>query len=157
MIVKCPYWLFTNINLKNEKKMKKAGIWMDSKHAHIIRLAQEEEETLETINSDIEFFNRTSTGGSRIKSGATQDVTHERKYLEKEKAQFKNYFNAIAEAVADCDELMIFGPANINEQFKKELSQHRKSLFGKLKAVEKTDSMTENQAKSYVRNFFGHK
>ncbi|MEH6760446.1 MAG: hypothetical protein V7687_04680 [Maribacter arcticus] len=136
--------------------MKKIGIWMDSKHAHIIRLAQEEE-TLETINSEIEFFNRTGTGGTRVKSGVTQDVTHERTYLEKEKAQFKNYFNSIAEAVADCDELMIFGPADINERFKKELSQHRKSLFGKLKAVEKADSMTENQTKAYVRNFFRHK
>ena len=136
--------------------MKKVGIWMDSKHAHIIRLAQEEE-TLETINSDIEFFNRTGTGGTRVKSGVTQDVTHERKYLEKEKAQFKNYFNSIVEAVADCDELMIFGPADINEKFKKELSQHHKSLFGKLKAVEKADSMTENQTKAYVRNYFRHK
>ena len=136
--------------------MQKAGIWIDSKHAHIIRLAKEEE-TLETINSEIEFFNRTSTGSTRIKSGVTQDVTHERTYLEKEKAQFKNYFNSIAEAVADCDELMIFGPADINEKFKKELSQNHKSLFGKLKAVEKADSMTENQTKAYVRNFFRHK
>jgi hypothetical protein len=136
--------------------MKKAGIWIDSKQARIIRLAQNEE-TIETIHSDIEFFNRTGTGGTRVKSGVTQDVTHERKYLEKEKAQFKNYFNSIAAAVADSDELLIFGPADINEKFKKELSQHNKKLFGKLKAVEKADSMTENQTKAYVRNFFGHK
>lgn len=136
--------------------MKKAGIWLDSKHAHIIRLAQEEE-TLETINSNIEFFNKTGTGSTRIKSGVTQDVNHERKYLEKEKAQFKNYFNSIAKAVADCDELMIFGPADINEKLKKELSQHHKSLFSKVIAIEKADSMTENQTKAYVRNFFRHK
>jgi hypothetical protein len=136
--------------------MKKVGIWMDSKQAHIIRLAQNEE-TIETIHSDIEFFNRTGTGGTRVKSGVTQDVTHERKYLEKEKAQFKKYFNSIADVVADSDELLIFGPADINEKFEKDLSQHNKKLFGKLKAVEKADSMTENQTKAYVRDFFRHK
>jgi len=135
--------------------MKKVGIWMDSKQAHIIRLA-ENEETLDTINSEIEFFNRTGTAGSREKWGGTQDITHERSYLEKEKAQFKNYFNKIAEAVSDSDELLLFGPADINEKFKKDLSIHHKALYGKLKAIKKADSMTENQTKAYVKDFFRH-
>lgn len=135
--------------------MNKVGIWMDSKQAFIVRLTKETE-TVETINSEIEFFNRTGTGGNRVKSGVTQDVIHDRKYLEKEKSQFRNYFDSIAEAVTNSDELMIFGPADINEKFKKELEKHHRSLFNKLKAVEKTDNMTENQKKAYVRDFFRH-
>jgi len=135
--------------------MKKVGIWMDSKQAHIVRL-KGNEETLDTINSGIEFFNKTGTAGSRVKWGGTQDITHEKSYLEKEKAQFKNYFNKIAEAVSDSDELLLFGPADISEKFKKELSLHHKTLVGKLKAIQKADSMTENQTKAYVKDFFRH-
>ncbi|SIR21466.1 hypothetical protein [Maribacter ulvicola] len=133
--------------------MNKIGIWMDSKQAFIVRLTKDTE-TVETIHSNIEFYNKTGTGGSRVKSGATQDVIHDRKYLEKEKYQFKHYFNSIVEAVTNSHELMIFGPADINEKFKKELEKYHKSTFDKLKAVEKTDSMTINQKKAYVRDFF---
>ncbi|APQ16153.1 hypothetical protein [Maribacter hydrothermalis] len=133
--------------------MKKVGIWLDSKNAHVISLT-EDQETIHTINSNIEFFNRTGTGGTRSKWGGNQDVTHEKNYLEKENAQFKNYFKHIAETILDSDELLLFGPADINEKLKKVLAQHYKSLFGKLKAVKKADSMTLNQIKAYVKDFF---
>lgn len=134
--------------------MKQAGIWMDSKKAHIIKLV-ENGETLETITSDIEFFNRTGTDGPRVKWGGTQDITHEKSYLEKEKKQFKAYFKSIAEAVSNVDSLALFGPAAINQKFKKELSEHYKFLAEKLIVVEKADSMTINQTKALVRDFFG--
>ena len=53
--------------------MKNIGIWMDKEKAHIIRL-DNKEENLETIFSEVEFFNRKGTSGPRVKSGATQDV-----------------------------------------------------------------------------------
>jgi hypothetical protein len=136
--------------------MKKVGIWLDSKKAIIVSITPNEE-TVDTINSEVEFFNKTGSGGSRVKSGVTQDVIHESKYLEKEKHQFKNYFKNLADSISNSDELMLFGPANTSEKFKKELKEHYKSLFGKLKAVEKADSMTENQIKAYVIDFFRHK
>ncbi|TLP71138.1 hypothetical protein [Maribacter sp. ACAM166] len=135
--------------------MKKVGIWIDSKKAIIVRVAPNGE-TVDTIHSEIEFFNRTGTGGSRIKSGVTQDVIHEKKYLEKEKHQFKNYFKTIADAILNCDEFMLFGPADTSEKFKKELMEQYKPLFGKLLVVKKADSMTENQIKAFVRDFFRH-
>tara|TARA_R110002051_G_scaffold48308_2_gene95280 strand:- start:29541 stop:29951 length:411 start_codon:yes stop_codon:yes gene_type:complete len=133
--------------------MKKVGVWLDSKHAHIISLIGDKETEL-TINSEIDFFNRTGTGGSRSKWGGNQDITHEKNYLEKENTQFKSYFKHIAETIIDSDEILLFGPADVNEKFKKDLAQHYKSLFGKLKAVKKADSMTQNQIKAYVKDFF---
>ena len=85
--------------------MKNIGIWMDREKAHIIRLDNKEEK-LETIFSEMEFFNR---------------------------------------------------PADTNEKFRKELLEHHKGLAEKVKAVTKADSMTENQTKALVRDFFGQK
>lgn len=133
--------------------MKNVGVWMDKEKAHIIRLDNKEEE-LETLFSEVEFFNRKSTASSRVKTGATQDVTHERTYLEREKQQLKTYFKKLAKAIGDADAIALFGPADTNEKFRKELVENHKALADKLKTVTKADSMTENQTKALVRDFF---
>jgi stalled ribosome rescue protein Dom34 len=133
--------------------MKNIGIWMDREKAHIVRL-YDEEDNLETIFSEMEFFNRKGSSGPRVKSGATQDITHDRTYLEREKAQLKAYFKKLADAIADADAIALFGPADTNEKFRKELLEHYKDLAGKVKTVTKADSMTENQTKALVRDFF---
>lgn len=136
--------------------MKSIGIWLDSKNAWIVSL-HEEGDTLTKIASGIEFFNRTSTSGSRAKWGGTQDITHERNYLEKEKRQFKKYFKEVANAVSDVDALALFGPADINEKLRKELEENYPSIGKKIVAVEKADSMTENQTRALVRDFFNNR
>ncbi|PXX26371.1 hypothetical protein [Arenibacter sp. ARW7G5Y1] len=136
--------------------MKNIGIWMDREKAHIIRL-DHKDENMETIFSEVEFFNRKGTSGPRVKSGATQDVTHDRTYLEREKAQLKSYFKKLVDAIGDADAIALFGPADTNEKFRKELLEHHKSLAARVKAVTKADSMTENQTKALVRDFFDPK
>lgn len=133
--------------------MKNIGIWMDREKAHIIRL-KNKEATLETIFSEMEFFNRKGTSGPRVKSGVTQDVTHERTYLEREKAQLKSYFKKLADAIGDADAIALFGPADTNEKFRKELLERHKGLAARVKTVAKADSMTENQTKALVRDFY---
>jgi len=135
--------------------MKNVGVWMDKEKAHIIRLDNNEEQ-LETLFSEVEFFNRKSTAAPRVKTGATQDVTHERTYLEREKQQLKTYFKKLAKAIDDADAIALFGPADTNEKFRKELLENHKDLADKLKAVTKADSMTENQTKALVRDFFNN-
>ncbi|PIB38163.1 hypothetical protein [Maribacter sp. 4G9] len=136
--------------------MKNIGIWLDSKNALIVRL-NENGDSLNKIESGVEFFNRTSTSGSRVKWGGTQDITHERNYLEKEKQQFKTYFKEVAHAVADCDALALFGPADINEKLKKELEENYPTIGKKIVAVEKADSMTDNQTRALIRDFFNNR
>lgn len=133
--------------------MKNIGIWLDREKAHIVRL-DNNEENLETIFSEVEFFNRKGTSGPRVKSGVTQDVRHDRTYLEREKAQLKTYFKKLADAIGNADAIALFGPGDTNEKFRKELLEHHKGLADKLKAVTKADSMTENQTKALVRDFF---
>tara|TARA_R110000868_G_scaffold60723_2_gene185070 strand:- start:340 stop:747 length:408 start_codon:yes stop_codon:yes gene_type:complete len=133
--------------------MKKIGIWMDKEKAHIVSLS-ESGEKMETILSEIEFFNRTGTGGSRVKSGVTQDVIHEKTYTEREKHQLKSYFNNLANAIKNADAIALFGPADTNEKFGKELKANYKQIAAKIKTISKADSMTENQVKALVREYF---
>tara|TARA_R110000868_G_scaffold126481_6_gene333589 strand:+ start:6782 stop:7189 length:408 start_codon:yes stop_codon:yes gene_type:complete len=133
--------------------MKNIGIWLDKEKAHIVYLSDSGEK-METISSEIEFFNRTGTSGPRVKWGGTQDVTHESTYTEREKQQLKSYFNNLANAIKDADAIALFGPADTNEKFSKYLKENHKELATKLKTVTKADSMTENQVKALVREFF---
>lgn len=133
--------------------MKKIGIWLDSKNAFVVHI-NKDGESMTKIASGIEFFNRTGTSGSRKKWGGTQDITHEQNYLEREKQQFKKYFKEIANTVSNVDELVLFGPAGINDKLKKELEESYPTIGDKIVATQKTDSMTENQTKALIREFF---
>lgn len=133
--------------------MKNIGIWMDKEKAHIVYLGDVKEK-METIFSEIEFFNKTGSSGSRVKTGNNQDITHESTYTEREKQQLKTYFNNIAKVIQGADAIALFGPADTNEKFSKDLKKNHKLLASKLVNVAKADSMTENQIKALVRDFF---
>jgi len=133
--------------------MKRIGIWMDKEKAQIVRLHEEVEE-FETLYSNLDFYK--PSGGSRTRSAkwGPQDVVHDSKYLAKEKQQLKTYFNNLVNAIGDADAIALFGPAETNQKFKKDLERNHKALAKKLKAITKTDSMTENQVKALVRDYF---
>ncbi|GAA0731394.1 hypothetical protein [Aquimarina litoralis] len=132
--------------------MKNIGIWMDKEKAFIINPNKNEKEMI-TIPSQIETYRIHGGSGTRVKGGP-QDVVQDSKYLEREKHQFKAYFKEIASHVKDVDKLVVFGPAEAGEKFKKELGYYYKDLHDKLEGVFKTDSMTANQTKALVRDYF---
>ena len=135
--------------------MKKIGIWLDKEKAHLVTL-KNEDVRFRTINSEIEFFHPKGGARSKTKWGP-QDVVQDSKYLEREKHQLKLYFKELAKAMEDAEAIAIFGPADTNDKFYKELNENYKTLALKVKTVEKADSMTENQVKALVRNFFNKK
>ncbi len=132
--------------------MKRIGIWMDKEKAHIVILTDTSEK-LRTINSEIDFFNPKGGSGTRFKGGP-QDVIQDSKYLEREKHQLKTYYEKLANSIEDADEIALFGPADTAQKFRKELKKSHKQLSAKIKTVKKVDSMTDNQIKALVRNFF---
>lgn len=133
--------------------MNNIGIWLDKEKAHIVYLSDSAEQ-LKTIFSEVEFFNKTGSAGTRFKSGVTQDVTHESTYTEREKHQLKAYFTNLANAIKDADAIALFGPSDTNEKFSKELKENHKQLAAKLKTITKVDRMTENQVKALVKDYF---
>lgn len=132
--------------------MKKIGIWLDKEKAHIVTL-KNDAENFETIFSELEFFNPKGGSGTRLKGGP-QDVVQDSRYLEREKHQLKKYFHTIAEKVIDADMLVLFGPAEANEKLRKELELSYPQLAAKVKTMVRVDSMTDNQVKALVRDFY---
>jgi stalled ribosome rescue protein Dom34 len=125
------------------------GIWLDKERALILTL-NNEKETLTTINSEIENYHPTSNKTA----GGPLEISKDRKYLEREKQQFKAYFKELVSVIMDTDALVIFGPAETKDKFSKELSENHNKLSTKIKGVKKADSMTENQMKAWVKDFF---
>ncbi|MBL7473010.1 hypothetical protein [Robertkochia sediminum] len=132
--------------------MKNVGVWMDKEKALIIE-TDASGERMNVLESEIEAFN--PTGGSRSKTKwGPQDVVQDSKYTEREKHQMKRYFDNLAEALKEAEQLVIFGPADTNAKFNSYLKDHKKDLADKVKGVEKADSMTDNQVKALVRDFY---
>jgi len=132
--------------------MKHTGIWLDKDKAHIVTI-EDKKETLNTIQSNVEDYRPHGGSGTRLKGGP-QDVVQDSKFLEREKHHLKQYYKSLASEIIDTDALVIFGPADTNEKFSKELHKNYKLLSTKIKGVKKADSMTENQVKAWVREFF---
>lgn len=132
--------------------MKKTGVWLDKNKALIVTL-ENKKDTLQTIASNIEHYHPGGGSGTRQKGGP-QDVVQDSKYLEREKHQLKDYFKEIATHIVDTEALVIFGPAGTNEKFSKELHENHRQLSTKIIGVKKADSMTDNQVKAWVKDFF---
>ena len=134
--------------------MKNIGIWLDKEKAYVVTI-ENENETLERVPSNIEDYHIYGGSGTRFKGGP-QDVVQDSKYLEREKHQTKNYFKELVSRVKEADALAIFGPAETYEKFKKELEDSYQELNQKVKTVQRANSMTNNQVKALVRDFFNN-
>ena len=132
--------------------MKHIGIWIDKREAKIISIKNEMEH-LETIPSNIEDFHVSGGSGTRLKGGP-QDVVQDSKFLEREQHQLARYFKSIIQKVSDADGLVIFGPAQTAMKLREEISQKHTLLNSKIKSVQKTDNMTDNQLKAWVRDYY---
>lgn len=132
--------------------MKNIGVWLDKDKAHVVTIEGKNEE-FETINSNVEHFHVGGGSGSKLKGGP-QNVVQDSKYLEREKHQLKSYFKELVSKIDTADSLVIFGPAETNMNFKKELEENYKEVNSKVQSVDKADSMTDNQVVAWVRDFY---
>ena len=134
--------------------MKKIGIWIDKEKAHIVTV-KSNKDTMKTIHSEVENYH--VKGGSRSKTPwGPHQVVKDSTYMEREKHQLKKYFNEIASAIADADSIVIYGPAETNLKLEKELKENYKDIAKKVLKVEKADSMTTNQIKALIRDFYNN-
>jgi len=136
-----------------DEKMKYTGIWMDKSKAIVVSI-EKGKEKMDTILSEIEDFRIKGGSGSRMKGGP-QDVVQDSRYLEREKGQFKIFFKKLVPFIEDCDAVVILGPAQAGNKFSKALSEDHRDLYSKVQSVEKTDNMTDNELKAWVREYFG--
>lgn len=135
--------------------MKHIGIWMDLRKAFILTI-EDQDKKLKKIVSNIETYHVHGGSGSRFKGGP-QDVVQDSKYLEREKHQFKEYSKEIMVHLKRADEVIIFGPAEAGIRLNKELQKNHGAIGKKVIEVLKADSMTENQIKALIRDYFRNK
>lgn len=132
--------------------MKQTGVWLDKNKALIVTL-ENDTETLQTVSSDIDHYHEQDSLGNYIERNPL-NIIKESGILNREKQQLKTYFKNIVSVIENTDELVIFGPAETNEKFSKELNDSYPNLSICVKGVKKADSMTDNQVRAWVRDFF---
>jgi len=127
------------------------GIWLDLDKAYVYHIQKKKNEFL-TIDSGVEHMNPKGGSGSSTPYGP-QDAISEKHFLERRKHQLKEYFGNIAEQLGESMEVVVMGPA----EAKVGLYQHLDGLSNakfKLHPVMTKDSMTENQVKAEIRDFY---
>jgi len=138
-------------NTSNKGVSKQVGIWLDYKEANIITKKAEDIQII-TLSSDIDPGK--PKGGHRSKTPyGPMDKISEGKHAEKRKHQEDEYYKRICEAVKDCDEVFIMGPAEAKIKLRKYMSKY-KDLYSKLQDVQTADSITENQKVEKVKSFY---
>ena len=135
--------------------MEKTGIWLDKKVAYVISDDLNGHQNVEVIFSKVESYRPRGGSGTRRKGGP-QDVVHDRRYLERESHQMKSYFKEITEHLKDASEVVIFGPAETGQKFRKELDENYEPIASRVSEVVITDSMSKNQMKALVRDYFAN-
>lgn len=128
------------------------GIWIDLTKAVIISTDNKGHECL-TVTSDIdthERFNGETTNFSRVGDHRLETVKHKENKLNNSK---KDFFNHLVPLIKDAQEIVLFGPAEMKIEFGKFLKE-QKPLANKLRAVETTDKMSENQMIAWVKEYF---
>jgi hypothetical protein len=129
--------------------MKNTGIWLDKEKALIIKLNNDKEDFV-TIESNIEHYSIKSIKDA----GVPNETASDSKFLEREKNQFKEFFESIIPEINDSDALVIYGPAETYLKFRKELQENHNTLNARVKGTYKADSMTKNQTIALVKDFF---
>jgi len=119
---------------------KKLGIWMDHANAHLMEYADPIVTKIISSESTHEEKEFTLQKGESFM---------QRKNQQQEAA----YYKAIAEAIKDYDEVLIFGPTNARVELLNILEADLH--FSKIKIETKSsDKMTENQEHAFVRDYF---
>ena len=122
---------------------------MDKREAHLVD-ASGPEMQMTSLSSEVEDFRPKGGSGTRMKGGP-QDVVQDSRYLEREKHQMRSYFERLTTAMQPFDRIVLFGPAQAAEDFKRFLDERARDQATKVSDVKRADSMTPNQVKAWVR------
>ncbi len=131
---------------------KKVGIWLDNEKAYIITLI-DGNENVEKIESNVETrvrFKGETKSYSRL---GGMFINPQKKKTKRKKQQLKKYFSNILSRTKDASGIYIFGPADAKTNLKK-IYQKEKTFNNKLRKVEASNRLTENQMVAKVKEVF---
>ena len=130
------------------------GIWIDTRKA-IIVILKGKEQIFKVVESGIETRERYDGEGKAFGRFGEQFLNDEKARDERFNHQSSSFMTSLLTYVEKADELVIFGPAGMKTELKKEVENHH-HLSSKLQSVETADSMTDNQVAAWVRSYFNN-
>ena len=131
---------------------KNVGIWLDNEKAYIITLVNGNER-VEKIESNVETRVRYKGETKSYSRLGGMFINPQKKKTKRKNHQLRDYFNSILRRTRDANSIYIFGPAEAKKNLEK-VYHKEKSLTNKLKRVESSDRLTENQMVARVKEVF---
>ena len=115
-----------------------AVVWMDHAEAHVLQFTLDEVEkaVVHSTGNHRQIHQRSGKPGS---GKAPEDT---------------EYFNQVAASMAGAQQILLTGPANEKNEFRKHLAAHAKALAGRIVAVETSDHPTDGELLKQARKFF---
>ncbi len=128
------------------------GVWIDSRTAFIVSLAEDEIKT-KTVRSEIEEHERFPGEGKTFGRFGEQYLNDESSKEKRYEHQVQNYLELVVKELDDATSIVIFGPSGMKTELEKMLKAND-ILSGKLEVVVSADSMTEKQKIAWVREYY---
>jgi len=115
-----------------------AVVWMDHAEAHVLHFTPDEVEN--TVVHARGKHRQTHHRRGTIGSGKAPEDT--------------GYFDRVADSLAGAEQVLLTGPANEKNEFRKYLDAHVKGLAARIVAVETSDHPSDGELLKQARKFF---
>ncbi len=135
---------------------KQVGIWVDKFKAQFIEYSDSQAKLIETVESPLESRRRIDgEGNDKTRFSPNKEHISNNEYRKNNITQneLNDFFKTLEDKVKTYDDILLFGPGKVKEQFRNRLKDHK--LFkDKWLAIESSDQLTEKQLLAFVRTFF---
>jgi hypothetical protein len=135
-----------------QRMKKQMGIWIDTIHAYIINM-NDDEPRIETIDSEIVPHERIAGEGKRFTRVGNVYIDFEKNEERKFDQHMEDYLEKVMAAVKDAEELLIFGPAQTRIKLGKKIEEE-KTIKNITVVNEAAEAMSERQMVAHVRQHF---
>jgi stalled ribosome rescue protein Dom34 len=116
-----------------------AAVWIDHHEARIFHV--------EADRFDESVLNAPRAHIHRHPKGATEEHHHP--------DDVHHFFDAVAKALHEVDEILVLGPSTAKLQFIRHLHGHAPALEKKVVGLETVDHPTDRQIVAYAKRYFG--
>lgn len=113
--------------------MSHAVVWLDNKHAKFFPFSKESHEGHQVKLTEHHSHHFTDGAG---------------------KEDEKKYFHHLSDSLKEYQEIILIGPGNGKDNFKKYLEGHNKGLLGHIVGTETVDHPTDNQIVAFAKKYF---
>lgn len=130
---------------------KNTGVWVDHRRAVIVSLAGENE-SVETVESDVESQPTDTTGGRGAHPGNPTKFPEGRAERNFDQ-HLKKFYSDVESKLDGAAKILIIGPGQAKTEFKKHL-EHNKRFADIPVEVEPADRMDQQEVARKIREYF---